>query len=293
MRLIMFLWCMLYTVFLSAASVGEQLQSASVTVATSSGSGSGAIVLRTPEGEPEIAFVLTAAHVVESCRQVRDIVTVDGTSKKAITYEDVAVRQDKIEDGRTVGELRLQCRVLNVDNRRDVALLMVRAKGLFSTGVSFYLDAPIPAVGTSVYHCGSPAGQMNAASLTGGIIAQVGRRIPDFVGDENGYYDQIDAATRPGSSGGIIALQADGRYIGMLTVGLTGSDSFGYMTPIRLIRDWAREVKAEWVLDSKQKAPAREQILKMPIESTPPELAPRAAKPLVAPGATHDMPYWR
>ena len=271
-----------FPVSLNAASVGEQLQSTSVTVATSSGSGSGAILLRTPEGGQETAFILTAAHVVQSCRQVRDIVTQDGTSKKAVTYEDVNIRQDKIEDGRTVGETRLQCKILTVDNRRDVALLLVRARGLFKDGVTFHLDATIPTVGTRIYHCGSPAGDMNAASLTSGIISQVGRRIPDFVGDENGYYDQIDAATRPGSSGGIIAVQDSGVYIGMLTVGLSGGDNFSYFTPIRLIRDWATELKAEWILDPKQKAPTRELILKLPIESTPPEMSPRAAGPKTA-----------
>lgn len=254
------------------ADVGTHLQACSVTIKLSgSDAGSGTVVIRAIEGK-DTAFVLTAAHVVDQFRKVKEIITPSGEAKKQIVYDDVMVLQEFREEGRTVGDTQWYAKIVNVDNRRDIALLRVRAHAIFKDSITFWPGDAIPPVGSRVYHCGSPAGQMNAASLTNGIISQIGRQIPDFVGSENGVYDQIDASALPGSSGGMIATQEKGEYIGMLTVGMVGSDNFHYFVPIRLIREWADEINVKWLLDVSVKCPTDDEIKKIPVESTPPGL---------------------
>ncbi len=54
----------------------------------------------------------------------------------------------------------------------------------------------------------------------------------------------------------------------MLTIGLTGgSDNFHWMVPVRVVRKWAKEVKAEWLLDPNGKT-TFEALKKLPLENT-------------------------
>lgn len=266
------------------ATVGPRLQEACVTIVKASQDrGSGTIVARTVDGKP-VKWVLTAAHVVDDLREVRAIVAPDGSEKKEVRYRDAQILQELREDGRMVGEIKMDAKVINVDEKFDLALLRVRMSNYKSGHAEFYLDTSIPPPGTRIYHCASPGGSANAASLTSGIIAQVGRRIEAFGGSE-GIYDQTTAPALPGSSGGMIALESDGRIIGVVTLGLRGSDSFHYMVPVRRIRDWAQKTNIVWLVDPKAKEPTQADIDKIPVENTSPGLSRPAVAPTPAPKA--------
>ena len=190
-----------------AQQVGPALQQISVTVKKSYNDiGSGTVFVRQIEGK-QVAFVLTAEHVISNLRTVEAVIAQDGTERKQISYKDAELMQQIRQNGRSVRQILDFAKVISVDKQRDIALLRIRAEGGYPTSANFWLEDNIPTVGTPVYHCASPGGgNINDASLTAGIIAQVGRTVEEF-GGADAIYDQTDAAARPGSSGGMIALQ--------------------------------------------------------------------------------------
>ena len=250
-------------------AVGPRLQQTSVAVKKSyTDVGSGTIILRQIEGK-QVAWVITAAHVIDNLRTVETVVAPDGTERKQVSYKDAELMQQIRQAGRPVRQILDFAKVISVDKMRDIGLLRVRAEGGYSHGAEFWLDDAIPSVGTPVYHVASPGGgNLNDASVTAGIVAQVGRAIEDF-GGADAVYDQSDAAALPGSSGGMIAIQSDGRWIGMITLGLRSGDSFHYFVPIRRVREWAKTINVMWLLDPKEKTPSEEEIGKIPLENTP------------------------
>jgi S1-C subfamily serine protease len=251
--------------------IGPYLQRITVTIKKGSDRGSGTVVTRPVEGK-SVNWILTAAHVVRDLREVKDVIAPDGTERKEVRYRDSEVLQELNQDGRTVGEIKLDAKVINVDSRRDIALLRVRKSDFLAVSARFYLDDSPPSVGTPVLHCGSPGGQaIGAASVTSGVISRTGVRIEEYGGTE-GIYDQVDCAALGGSSGGMVCLRADGRYVGMVTLGLRGGDSFHWMVPVRTIRDWAEELGAEWLLDGEAKPPTEEDVAKIPLELASPGL---------------------
>ena len=257
------------TVEAAELAVGPRLQESSVAIKKSySDVGSGTIILRTIEGK-QVAWVLTAAHVIDNLRSVETVIAPDGTERKQVTYKDAELMQQIRQGGRPVRQILDFAKVVSVDKQRDIGLLRVRADGGYSQGAIFWLEEGLPAVGTLIYHVASPGGgNLNDASVTAGIVAQVGRSIEEFGGAE-AVYDQSDAGALPGSSGGMIALQSDGRWIGMITLGLRGTDSFHYFVPIRRVREWAKTINALWLLDPKEKQPTEDELLKIPLENTP------------------------
>lgn len=116
-----------------------------------------------------------------------------------------------------------------------------------------YTDNKVLPVGTKIFHCGSPGGQdvSGTGALFAGIICRTGVPIPTFGGSEY-LFDHIDCAGLPGSSGGMVCLQSDARWVGMITLGLraeTKTDNFHWLVPVRSVREWAKEINAEWILD--------------------------------------------
>jgi len=256
-------------------SVGADLQAISVNIYCSSGGyssvqGSGTIVL-VPIGEQMTTWVLTAEHVVSNLRQVEDVINGKGSTRKLVTYRDAEIVQERMVDGRVVGERRYDAKVMSVNATRDVALLRVRIDGEFSDGATFYLGESFPRPGTALFHCGAPGGKDlgGTCSLTSGIVSRVGARIPHFGGSEHGVYDQITCPAMGGSSGGLIALQEDGRLVGVLTLGARGADSFHWMVPIRSILQWADEIDARWIFDPNAERPASEIEVNLPLEFNP------------------------
>jgi hypothetical protein len=99
-----------------------------------------------------------------------------------------------------------------------------------------------------------------------GNIARVGCRIPSF-----GPYpfDQLNCGALPGSSGGMVTLRQGentGQWVGMITLGLRGSDNFHWTVPLRIVRDWAKEVKVEWLLKPNGKT-MKADLEKVPLEN--------------------------
>jgi hypothetical protein len=94
--------------------------------------------------------------------------------------------------------------------------------------------------------------------------------VPEFGGSEHGVFDQTDCAALGGSSGGLVARKADGVWLGMITLGLSGGDNFHWMVPARSVHDWAKEAKLEWLLDPSKPRPTEEDIGKVPLELSKP-----------------------
>ena len=280
-------FCAISLIF-GAEPVGPSLQRVSVNVLASTGyggtQGSGTVFLSEVSGKPG-AFIITAHHVVENLRNVTTVIDSDGTTKKSIRYRDAQVIQEQVQFGRTVGEVKYDARIINVDPRRDIALLRVRKGDFTNFGASFYLGISIPVAGTEIFHSGAPGGKETGGtcSLTAGIISRIGVRIPGFGGgSEHGIFDQTDTAALGGSSGGLIALKSNGQWIGMITLGLGGGDNFHWFVPARSVRAWAEAIDVMWLLDPSKERPTEEDIEAIVLEHVVPGYA-GDNKPVLAP----------
>jgi hypothetical protein len=233
------------------------LQSISVTIHAGSAQGSGVIKTR-----GNTNYVWTAGHVIEGLRTTRQVIDPkSGATKTVVEFKDAKVVTELIENGRSVGRLEMDAEVLrysDADNGEDLALLRIRKKNFIRSTARFCLDEEIPPVGTKLLHVGSLLGQMGSNSLTSGIISQIGRVRGGKI------YDQSTCAAFPGSSGGGVYLEKDGRYIGMIVRG--AGETFNLMVPVRRMRDWAKRVNVEFAIDDSVPVPTDADICKTPIE---------------------------
>lgn len=245
--------------------VSDHLQDISVTIKSegkySKSEGSGVLVTRTID-DSNVTFVWTCGHVVRNLRKVKTVIASGKTIKK-VEFGDVQIVKELVENGRRVGEVKMDATVLkysDADDGQDLALLMVRSRDYGKAGARFYLDTetPIIPIGTPLFHVGSLLGQLGANSMTSGIISQVGR-IRFKV-----EYDQTTVTAFPGSSGGGVYLE-DGRYIGMIVRG--AGEGFNLMVPIRRMISWAKEHDIMWAIDPSVEAPTLKDIESLPIES--------------------------
>lgn len=264
-----------------ATPVGPFLQRVSVNVCCTGKSGGSTTVegsgtiIRSDVKEGPASWVLTAHHVVEDLREVKTVIDPEGDEKKQVHYRDAQVVQEQVEGGRGVGEVKFDAKIISVDPKRDIALLRVRKGDFAEQVVKFFLEDGIPPPGTEIYHCGAPGGKEigGTCSLTLGIVSRIGVRIPEFGGSEHGVFDQTDCAGLGGSSGGLVALKKDGRWVGMITLGLSGSDSFHWVVPVRSVKEWAKEVGVEWLLEPSQDRPTEDEIGQIPLELNKPGYA--------------------
>lgn len=259
----------------SAQGLVDELQGISVTVkADASGGeaqGSGTLVTR-KIGERNVTFVWTAAHVVDGLRHTREYIDPKtGGKKTAIEFSDAAIVQEFRQDGRRVGEVKIDAKVLrysDADTGEDLALLQIRKKDFTANaGAKFYLDKDIPPIGTELYHVGSLLGQFGSNSLTTGIISQHGR-VLNLSGANGVVFDQTTVTSFPGSSGGGVFLKSDGRQVGILVRGAVGG--FNLIVPVRRVHDWAKRVGVEWAIDPAAKTPDEEALAKMTVEDVGP-----------------------
>lgn len=245
-----------------ALTVPQYLQATSVTVRAAPYSGSGSIV-QTADGQ---VWVWTAGHVVEHLRHARDIFDDKGGKRTQIEYADAKIQQfhKNKDDGRIVSTFLADAEVIRVsgsDYGHDLALLRVRDKEFKpAASTKFYLDKDLPDIGNDLYHCGSLLGPVGSNSLTSGIMSQHGRVF------DNKIYDQTTATSFPGSSGGIVCLKNDGRYVGMLVMG--AGEGFGLIVPVRRMKQWAKTVGVDFALDPSVKVPTNEELYKKPIEDS-------------------------
>lgn len=258
----------------SAASVFadasvEKLTDISVTIKTDRGQGSGTLFVRR-NGNDEVAYVWTAAHVVESLRKVRPVIdTKTGTNKFVVEFKDAEIVQELNQDGRRIGEIKMDAEVVrysDAEQGHDLALLRVRKKNFVPADqtATFYLDEPIPGQGTELFHVGSLLGQVGANSLTTGIISQNGRVLK--FGANAVIFDQTTVTAFPGSSGGGVYLKGDGRYVGMLVRG--AGETFNLIVPVRRMREWAKKAGVEFAMDPRVEMPSDEDFKRTPVEDS-------------------------
>lgn len=248
------------------SALSKHLQDISVTIHSDRSQGSGVIITREVDGE-KVNFVWTAGHVVSGLRSVRKVIDPStGTERQVVEFKDASIVKELIEDGRRVGELKMDAKVIrysDADNGQDLALLEIRKKDFVQATSKFYLDSEIVPIGTKLFHVGSLLGQTGANSMTTGIVSQVGRILNDKI------YDQTTVTAFPGSSGGGVFLADDhpehaGEYMGMLVRG--AGETFNLVVPIRRMINWAREAKVEWALNPEIAVPNGKERAKMPIE---------------------------
>lgn len=238
------------------AELPGYLQNISVTIRAGWSQGSGTLYSR--DG---YTFVWTAGHVVDGLRRTRKVIDPSsGTERTVVEFDDPKILTELREDGRTVGRIEMDARVVrysNADHGEDLALLQVRKKDFVKASAVFYADEKIPDIGTDTYHVGSLLGQLGSNSMTKGIISQLGRVY------ENTVYDQTTATAFPGSSGGGVYLE-DGRYVGMIVRG--AGEGFNLMVPVRRMSSWAKKAKVEWAIDPNVALPSADELSKLPIE---------------------------
>ena len=255
---------------LASASVPEDLQRVSVTIKSGDHQGSGTLVTR-KVGEDTVTFVWTAAHVVEGLRTTREVVTPAGTSRILIEYKDPEIVQERQQNGRRVGEVKYDCRVIKVsdaDYGEDLAVLMVRCKSVFpvSATAKFHKDINyLPPIGIRLSHCGSLLGQFGANSYTTGVLSQTGRTLP-MKGATVKVFDQVTAVAFPGSSGGGMFLEENGEYIGMLTQGVMQLQGFNFIVPVRRMHAWSKAAQIEWAMNPDVELPSLADIDRIPVE---------------------------
>lgn len=252
------------------ASVPDYLQQISVTIKSGDTQGSGTLVTR-KVGEDTVTFIWTAGHVVDNLRSVRKIITADGGTRVLVEFRDPQIVQELYQNGRRVGETKLDCKVIkysDADYGEDLAVLMIRRINAYPMTISakFHKDANyIPPIGVDLSHCGSLLGQFGANSYTTGVLSQTGRML-EGKGANNKVFDQVTAVAFPGSSGGGMYLKDDGVYIGMLTQGVQHLQGFNFIVPIRRIHKWAADSKIGWAIDPSVLMPSKDEIEKIPVE---------------------------
>jgi hypothetical protein len=272
----------LYVVILSfllssityANDAAQYLQDVSVTINTGRGQGSGVIITREiklkkdDEKKSKVNFIWTAAHVIDSLRNVRTTIDpVSGTEKKIIEFGPVQVIKELTEDGRKVGETKMEAKVLkfsHAETGHDLALLMLYKKNFVDVNTEFYLDDKIPSIGTQLFHVGSLLGQSGSNSMTTGIVSQIGRVL--IFGANEVIFDQTTVTAFPGSSGGGVFLANDSKYMGMLVRG--AGETFNLIVPVRRMVTFANKNNLMWALDNQLKPPSLDEILSQPIEDT-------------------------
>jgi S1-C subfamily serine protease len=253
-----------------ASDVSSYLQDISVTIKTKGGEGSGVVFTRdiaSSNGSKKVNFVWTAAHVLENIRNVRTVLDTDGHIKKITEFQDAEIVKKLIENGRTVGQLVMDAKVVKYSDAKDgedLALLMVRKFGFVDNSANFYQDNDEKGLvlGTQLYHVGSLLGAEGSNSMTTGIMSQIGRTIA-LNGGAKVLFDQTTVTAFPGSSGGGVFL-TNGEYVGMLVRG--AGETFNLIVPIRRMHKWAKSENILWALDKNIPAPTLEDIEKLSIE---------------------------
>lgn len=254
------------------ASVPDYLQQISVTIKSGDAQGSGTLVTR-KIGDDTVTFVWTAGHVVDNLRTVRKIITADGGTKVLVEFRDPQIVQELHQNGRRVGETKLDCKVIkysDADYGEDLAVLMIRRINAYPVSISakFHKDGNyIPPIGVDLSHCGSLLGQFGANSYTTGVLSQTGRML-EGKGANVKVFDQVTAVAFPGSSGGGMYLKDSGVYIGMLTQGVQRLQGFNFIVPIRRIHKWANDAKIAWAIDPNVPMPSLDEIDKIPVEDS-------------------------
>ena len=131
-----------------------------------------------------------------------------------------------------------KAKVVGVDQRTDVALIKIDAKGLPKVTIG---DPSKLEVGEWVAAIGSPFGFEN--SVTAGIVSAKGRLLPD---ESYVPFIQTDVAVNPGNSGGPL-FNLRGEVVGINSMIYSGSGGYmglSFATPIDVAMKVAGELRA-------------------------------------------------
>lgn len=254
----------------TTGGIVQNLQDISVTIRSGNSQGSGTLFTRKLDNGDTVTFVWTAAHVVDNLRKMRSVIDPEsGTPRLVVEFQDAEVVREFTEDGRRIGEMKFDARVVrysDAEKGEDLALLMIRRKNYVGENITakFYLDKDIPPIGTELYHVGSLLGQIGSNSLTTGVVSQVGRVLD--LGANGVIFDQTTVTAFPGSSGGGVYLKGDGRYVGMLVRG--AGEQFNFIVPARRLTGWAEKANIKWAVDHSVALPSLDEIAKIKAEDT-------------------------
>ena len=236
--------------------VPQYLQDVAVTIKAGRSQGSGVLKV-TKDGQ---VWVWTCGHVVEHLRQVQ----AGENGKSAIVFTDAEILRIEVEDGRRIGSQLYDAEVIrysHAEKGEDLALLRLRSKRYkAANSVRFYLDAKIPPIGTDLCHCGSLLGEIGANSFTAGPMSQHGRVLYGKT------FDQVAAPSFPGSSGGVVCLRNDGRYVGMVVRG--AGETFTLTVPVRRMMSWAKRVGVDFTMDDTIAIPTEEKLRNLPVDDS-------------------------
>lgn len=177
-------------------------------------SGSGVVVKRSNR-----LFLWTAAHVVSDC-------------------DTVAVRSYIRAEGSRVGHVEFAAKVIERNDKLDVALLWLVAPTEYF-GSAIFSDATPLRVGQSAYHVGNFSGGFDD-SVSAGIISQIGvsPNIPNWPWVRP--LDQTTSFVTYGSSGGGIFRSDNNQLVGILVGGARpGISDINVFVPVREILKWA------------------------------------------------------
>jgi len=156
-------------------------------------------------------YILTNAHVVKDADTIN------------VSFSDHSEKPAKL---------------IGLDERTDVALLKVEAKGLRAVTLG---DSDKLEVGEWVVAIGSPFGLESTA--TQGIVSALGRSLP---GDNYVPFIQTDAAVNPGNSGGPL-INTQGEVIGINSQIFTQSGGYiglSFAIPIKVAARVAEQIKS-------------------------------------------------
>lgn len=177
-----------------ALKIAQHLQDISVTVRAGQFSGSG-VMVRTKDGT---TWIWTAAHVVATLRNSREIVSDGGSKRIKVDFDDARIMRFHKDgkEGRIVSSYSGDAEVIRYSDANfghDLCLLRLRDPDFKPpASVRFFLDDRLPDIGDDLFHCGSLLGPAGSNSLTTGILSQHGRVIDGKV------FDQTSCTAFPG-----------------------------------------------------------------------------------------------
>ena len=166
------------------------------------GSGGGVII------NAKAGIILTNNHVISDVERKRDFIYV------------------KTNDG-----------ALYVCGKDDITLYPKYDLALINIGLPFNTSAvlteSVPGAGESILVVGSPQGETNINSISGGVLSHALRKLE---GAEDLYFVQTDAAINPGSSGGPW-FDKDGRVFAISAMVDINAQNLGYGIPMKYLRE--------------------------------------------------------
>lgn len=192
------------------------------------------------KSSPKVVYINRLANIAHSAHQPEHIVPAGTGSgiiwdKAGHIVTNFHVIRGAAAVSVTIGKTTVPAKVIGVEPRKDVAVLVIESPKLLATLNAFtpYEVAPTAGlmVGQKTIAIGNPFGFDH--TLTIGVISALGRQVPGAGGVTIHNMIQTDASINPGNSGGPL-LDSSGRLLGLNTVIFSQSGSsagIGFAVP--------------------------------------------------------------